>query len=358
MYAPFSPARTTALGASLIGVALLVGSPAAVAAAPNTSSWTISSAYQYSFTDPSANWYQSPRTERITISVPGAPSNVTFKLATEAKTDGTPNWSSFGNAHPYFGQIVLTSEGATVPERIFVEIDDPTGNKLWAAETGAIFAAKPTTIMISSALPTAVPAGTRIRVSGTITSQGKPLNHYVFLEDRRYLPSSRIITDTGIGYAAAGTTGAWSTIIMPSWKTSLAVTYCETTASCANDPYAPSIAHARAVIRTFWRPVVERPTAVLYHGRSATWAVSVPGATGPMAHVIVRLQYLVGLAWKTVASATTSSNGNARLQAALPKAPGKLSLRVFALAKNVASGSGTTYSTDAGASNTRIAIIR
>ncbi|RYP86225.1 hypothetical protein EKO23_09715 [Nocardioides guangzhouensis] len=294
--------KPAALAVLSLGVAI-AASLSMSSSATAADGWHVSSVYGYRTVWPGS---AGALVARVTVAVPDGVMSVDFE------TD-----QAHGSATVFDGRVVLELNQLVDehgnPLDTPLRLVPPTG-EAWATTIGVPAPATTTTLTITSGKqPTSRAAGSKVRMTGTLTADGEPLaGHWVAIADVRVDPNCE---DGACGehyvsraQGQVDSAGNWQASVPLGWTSNLAASYCRFASSCWDNPNAPAF-DLGPKIKTFWAPAISGPTKGRA-GRRATFEVRTPAAYSGLP---VKLQALRGTGWRTVAVKRVTTSTTVRL---------------------------------------------
>lgn len=261
---------------------------------------------------------------RMTIHVPASYPILDWRVSLPYSSGGSTRvWNQTLLAESVVWPV--SADGSIPPFTLGVQT--PAGRKLWSTRVATTVAARPTLLVVDHALPSSAAAGSVLRLSGTLTSQGKPLSG-AQVSVHRFRGCERLgclgMTDS-LGTATVASTGRWAVRLRVEATGQLYVSYCENVfATCRTLAYAGA-AVPLGTLTARWTPVLSALPALRIH-RSSTVSVVVPaGRRG----VPVVVQQQVAGQWRTMGRARVGSGSVAMVPCA-PIAAGSARIRAIA----------------------------
>lgn len=298
-----------------VSIAVSASAVPGPATAADTGGWGVSSVYTYTDSESTSGPVHGyDLVSRMTFRVPDGLTSVHYDI-----TGATRRW---GGATAGNGRVVLVVgqagdvNGAFEPLTIVFSND--AGDELWRTTVSETEQARSTKLTMATPVARAA-AGSKVRVSGTLTAAGKPLaGHWVSLLDSRVKGCepgqgcSQI--QLGVGSAQVGADGRWSTRVPLKWTTNLVATYCQNPQACWDNPNTPAYGSARK-ITAGWAPKLRVPDRVRAR-RAATYTVRVSAARVDLP---VLLQARLGGTWKTIGRNKVTTSTTVKVRGKLPR---------------------------------------
>lgn len=300
------------LGTSLVLMAAGLIHPSVAAAEGD---WAVTSVVEYRTVIPGPG--HDTVEDRITITVPDGVNTVWWDTESGSGFAPVSDDRVVLTVHPSFGP-----GGDREPLTLTLSTSENSASS-WTTTIDEVYLARATVLTVNLPKKRIVAAGTKVRVTGSLTANGAPItNHWVAVGDFRQYGACDASCGTNyiqLGSGQVDESGAWEATVPIPWTTRLSASYCMEPASCWDNPNAPAF-ELGSSINARWAPTL-RPPANPRAGRMEAFKVTLPYA---YAGVPIVLQARRGDTWSKIGNAKVRKSTTVEVRAQLPAGRSKV----------------------------------